>query len=87
MACPRCRSSRYIKDGKINGRQRYECKQCQYHDTVERRSNERPAETRQLALDMYLEGLGFSRHWNYLFSRLKTSHFLSVKKRVALDVA
>ena len=59
MDCPRCGSSCYIKSGKINGRQRYECKQCQYHYTVERRSNERPAETRQLALDMYLEGLGF----------------------------
>jgi len=59
MDCPRCGSSRYIKDGQSNGRQRYECKQCQYHYTVTRRSNERPAETRQLALDMYLEGLGF----------------------------
>jgi transposase-like protein len=43
----------------IKGRQRYECKQCQYHYTVEKRSNERSPETRQLALDLYLEGMGF----------------------------
>ena len=59
MDCPRCGSVRYIKSGKINGQQRYKCKQCEYHYTVLRRSNERPPETRQLALDLYLEGLGF----------------------------
>ena len=59
MDCPRCGSGRYIKDGFSCGRQRYECKQCQNHYTVTRRSNERPPETRQLALDLYLEGLGF----------------------------
>ena len=59
MDCPRCHSSHFIKDGISDGRQRYECKQCQYHYTVEKRSNERSLETRQLALNMYLEGLGF----------------------------
>jgi len=59
MDCLRCGSSCYIKSGKIKGQQRYECKQREYHYTVERRSNERPLETRQLALDLYLEGLGF----------------------------
>ena len=59
MDCPRCGSNRYIKDGMIKGRQRYECKQCQYHYTVAKRSNERPPETRLLALNLYLEGMGF----------------------------
>ena len=59
MDCPRCQSVDYRKDGVVNGRQRYECKQCRYHYTVKKRSNERPPETRQLALEMYLEGVGF----------------------------
>ena len=59
MACPRCGSVENTKAGLALGRQRYKCKHCQYHYTVARRSHERPAETRQLALDMYLEGLGF----------------------------
>ena len=58
-ACPRCESIDYIKDGIVNGRQRYVCKSCQYHYTVSKRSGKIPPETRQLALDMYLEGLGF----------------------------
>jgi transposase-like protein len=59
MDCPRCGSVDYVKDGIVFGRQRYQCKQCQYHYTVSKRSSEKPPETRQLALDMYLEGLGF----------------------------
>ena len=59
MDCPFCSSVDNTKDGFARGRQRYECKHCQYHYTVTRRSNERPAETRQLALELYLEGLGF----------------------------
>jgi transposase-like protein len=59
MDCPRCGSIEYTKDGIANGRQRYKCKHCQNHYTVAKRSGEKPPETRQLALDMYLEGLGF----------------------------
>ena len=59
MDCPRCASVNYVKDGIVTGRQRYACKSCQYHYTVTKRSGEKSPETRQLALDMYLEGLGF----------------------------
>ena len=59
MDCPRCGSVEYIKDGFSRGRQRYECKHCQYHYTVLKRSGETPLETRELALDLYLEGMGF----------------------------
>ena len=58
MDCPRCNSGDYRKAGIVKGRQRYACKECQYHYTVLARSGEKPLETRQLALDMYLEGLG-----------------------------
>jgi len=59
MDCPRCGSVDYVKDGIVFGRQRYMCKSCQYHYTVAKRSGEKSSETRQLALAMYLEGLGF----------------------------
>ena len=59
MDCPRCGNAQYIKDGIVKARQRYFCKRCQYHYTVSQKSNEKPPETRQLAQEMYLEGLGF----------------------------
>ena len=59
MDCPRCGSGTYCKDGIVNGRQRYLCKQCRYRYTVVKKSNVQSPETRQLARNMYLEGLGF----------------------------
>ena len=59
MDCPKCKSSRHIKDGIVNNRQRYKCKDCLYRYTVERKSDVKTVETKRLALDMYLEGLGF----------------------------
>jgi transposase-like protein len=59
MDCPRCGSVENTKAGLALGRQRYKSKHCQYHYTVLKRSSEKPPETRQLALELYLEGLGF----------------------------
>lgn len=59
MDCPKCKSSDYCKDGIVKGRQRYLCKNCKYRYTVEKKSDVKSAETRRLALEMYLEGLGF----------------------------
>ena len=59
MDCPRCGCGEYCKNGIVNGRQRYRCKQCRYNYTVTQKSDVKSPETRQLALDMYLEGLGF----------------------------
>ena len=59
MNCPKCKSSRHIKDGIVHGRQRYKCKDCVYRYTVERKSDVKTLDTKRLALDMYLEGLGF----------------------------
>jgi len=59
MDCPRCGNAQYIKDGIVKARQRYFCKRCQYHYTVSQKSNATPPATRQLAQEMYLEGLGF----------------------------
>jgi len=59
MNCSRCSSEEYCKDGLIQGRQRYKCKQCNYRYTVSRKSDVKPKETRRMAFEMYLEGLGF----------------------------
>ncbi|KAA6314803.1 hypothetical protein EZS27_034638 [termite gut metagenome] len=59
MDCPRCVSIHYHKAGFVKGRQRYQCKECRYHYTVAKKSNVKSAEIRHMALELYLEGLGF----------------------------
>jgi len=56
MDCPKCKHSSYFKAGFAGERQRYKCKSCKYHYTVERKSDVKTEETRRLAL---LEGVGF----------------------------
>lgn len=59
MDCPKCKSSSYVKDGIVQNRQRYRCKECHYRYTVAEKSDVKSPEIRRLALEMYLEGLGF----------------------------
>jgi transposase len=59
MNCPKCKCSERTKDGIIRTLQRYKCKQCNYRYTVEKKSDLKSDETKRLALEMYLEGLGF----------------------------
>ena len=54
-----CGGIEYCNDGFVGVRQRYQCKHCRYRYTVEKKSDVKSPETRQLALNMYLEGLGF----------------------------
>ena len=58
MNCSKCKSSLYVKNGLIKGRQRYKCKDCGYNYTVAYKNGIEPYYKR-LALMMYLEGLGF----------------------------
>ena len=59
MNCARCGSINYCKDGIVKGRQRYKCKDCSFHYTVERKSDVKSSDTKRMAFSMYLEGLGF----------------------------
>jgi transposase-like protein len=59
MNCPKCSSNSNCKAGTAKGRQRYKCKECHYHYTVEKKSDVKTKETKKLALELYLEGLGF----------------------------
>ena len=55
--CPKCKSKNFCKDGKVQNRQRYLCKDCQYRFTVEQVG--KPEKLKRDALILYLEGLGF----------------------------
>jgi len=59
MNCPKCKSDKKVKDGKTNGRQRYQCKNSNYRFSVEKHSTEKSEEKKRLSLQLYLEGLGF----------------------------
>jgi transposase-like protein len=57
MECPKCKSTEFVKDGIVKERQRFQCKHCKYRYTVEQRG--KPNSLKKLALQMYLEGMGF----------------------------
>ncbi|MFJ1327997.1 IS1/IS1595 family N-terminal zinc-binding domain-containing protein [Capnocytophaga canimorsus] len=59
MKCTRCESLNKIKSGFVGGRQRYKCKDCGYFFSVEKKSDVKTPEQKRLALQMYLDGLGF----------------------------
>ena len=59
MNCPKCKSNDYCKDGRAHDRQRYLCRRCKYHYTVDQRSGVGSSATKRQALELYLEGLGF----------------------------
>jgi len=70
MDCPKCKSSHHVKDGIVQSKQRYKCKECHYRYTVERKSNVKTSEVRRLALVLYLEGFSF----RFIGSVLKISY-------------
>jgi transposase-like protein len=59
LNCPRCASADKVKSGINKGLQRYKCKTCQYFFTVSHKSDTATPDQRRLALNLYLEGLGF----------------------------
>lgn len=59
MKCPKCKSDKKIKDGIVKQKQRYKCKECGFRYTVASGSGAKPLHLRKLALQLYLEGLGF----------------------------
>ncbi len=56
-SCPKCKSRNFRKDGIVKKRQRYFCKDCKHHFTVEQVG--KPSKLKRDALILYLEGLGF----------------------------
>ena len=58
IKCPKCNSEDYVKNGKMNKKQRYLCKECKYNFTNFTKRG-KPKEVKKKAIEMYLEGLGF----------------------------
>ena len=54
--CPKCSGTHNVKSGFMRDKQRYKCKECNHHFT-EGDKRSLPATTKQLAIQMYVEGL------------------------------
>ena len=59
MKCYKCQSENKVKAGFTRGLQRYKCKDCGCFFSVEQKSDVKSTEQKRLALEMYLEGMGF----------------------------
>jgi transposase-like protein len=55
--CRRCNSAASSRAGYVGKEQRYKCKDCGYHFTMNRRGFS--PEIKRLAIHLYLEGMGF----------------------------
>ena len=66
--CPKFSFEKCVKDGIVNGKQRYRCKSCYFRHTVQRRG--KSPDVKRQALELYLEGLGFRSIGRFL----KCSH-------------
>lgn len=66
--CPRCQSTDLRKDGIVKGKQRYRCKSCNYHFTVEHPG--KPFHKKRQAIILYIAGFDY----RMIASLINTSH-------------
>ena len=57
--CPRCSSTKTIKSGVINDRQRFKCKQCSYYFTVDKLGKSISDYYVTKAIQLYVEGVSY----------------------------
>lgn len=57
--CPQCQSDEIIKSGVVNNKQRFKCKACTYHFTVNKIGKRIDQYYVTKALQLYLEGLSY----------------------------
>ncbi len=55
--CPKCDSDQVVRSGIVQGRQRYRCKKCDYHFTVDKLGKRIDNYYVVKALQLHLEGL------------------------------
>lgn len=55
--CPKCQSTHIVKSGVVKGRQRYSCKDCNYHFTVFKDGKHIDPYYVIKALQLYIEGV------------------------------
>ena len=60
MSCPKCQHSHFVKNGFINEKQRYKCKDCAYQWTENRTYRGRPLAEKSLAVFLYCHGLSMN---------------------------
>ncbi len=58
-SCPNCGSESYNKSGIVGGRQRYRCKDCNYHFTVFKQGKRIDDYYVTKAIQLYLEGISY----------------------------
>ncbi|TNE72186.1 IS1 family transposase [bacterium] len=57
--CPKCESEDFVKSGIVMERQRYRCKNCNYHYSVQKKGKEIHPTVIIKALQLYLEGISY----------------------------
>ena len=57
--CPKCANENIVKSGVINNRQRFKCKNCGYHFTVDKVGKEVEGYIVIKALQLYIEGVSY----------------------------
>ena len=60
MTCPRCQHPHFVKNGHINDKQRYKCKDCDYQWTENHICRGRPLAEKALAVFLYCHGLSMN---------------------------
>jgi transposase-like protein len=58
-SCPKCQHDKTAKSGIVKNRQRYRCKQCNYHFTVEKAGKQIDSYYVIKALQLHIEGVGY----------------------------
>ena len=59
MICPKCQSTKKVKNGVVREAQRYKCRECGCNYTIGFDECLAKEKKRRFALSLYLEGLGF----------------------------
>ena len=59
ISCPKCQSQEYVKSGSIKGRQRYQCKTCNYYFSVQKLGKKIDDYVVIKALQLYIEGISY----------------------------
>ncbi len=59
IVCPKCQSPECTKSGVIKGKQRFKCKRCNYHFTVQKIGKQIDDYYVTKALQLYVEGVSY----------------------------
>lgn len=57
IICCKCRESNYYRSGKVNGKQRYKCKSCGCHFTINDRREKYSVKQKIVAITLFKKGL------------------------------